>query len=65
MQALIGNNNTYDALLKALGGLWEATVPLKLKTFGWRLFLNKLPSRSQLIHKGIAVVVSITGISLL
>lgn len=51
--------------MMALGGLWEATVPLKIKTFGWRLFLNKLPSRDQLIHNGIVVVVSITGISLL
>lgn len=32
--------------------LWKSKVPSKIKVFGWRLVLNRLPSRVQLFKRG-------------
>ncbi|XP_058742639.1 uncharacterized protein LOC131615166 [Vicia villosa] len=36
-----------------LGFIWGATVPSKLKFFGWRLLLDRLPTRKLLRRRGI------------
>lgn len=33
--------------------LWKASVPFKIKVFGWRCFLNRLSSKDQLFFRGI------------
>lgn len=36
-----------------LKGAWKEKAPLKIHTFGWRVFLNKLPTKDQLTKRGI------------
>ncbi|XP_058725869.1 uncharacterized protein LOC131597176 [Vicia villosa] len=36
-----------------LGFVWGATVPSKVKFFGWRLLMDRLPTRKQLRKRGI------------
>ncbi|XP_058776200.1 uncharacterized protein LOC131650511 [Vicia villosa] len=36
-----------------LNTIWRATVPSKLKIFGWRLMQDRLPTRKQLKRRGI------------
>jgi hypothetical protein len=51
------NNNDLAALdddkVLALQKLWKNNVPSKVSIFGWRLLLEKLPTRESLFHKGI------------
>lgn len=35
----------------AMDILWKSRVPLKVKVFGWRLLLNRLPTRSNLADR--------------
>ncbi|XP_058776004.1 uncharacterized protein LOC131650310 [Vicia villosa] len=47
----LGPPNRYD---EALGLVWKAEVPFKIKTFGWRLLVNRLPTKDLLMYKGIS-----------
>jgi hypothetical protein len=40
-------------VLKAIIKLWKNDVPSKIKVFGWRLLLQRLPTREALHHRGI------------
>jgi hypothetical protein len=42
-----------DSKLIALKKMWKNNVPLKVSIFGWRLLLEKLPSRETLFHGGV------------
>ncbi|XP_058776551.1 uncharacterized protein LOC131650861 [Vicia villosa] len=35
--------------------LWKAEVPFKIKAFGWRLFLDRLPTKELLVYRGISL----------
>ncbi|XP_058733030.1 uncharacterized protein LOC131604618 [Vicia villosa] len=37
----------------ALEMIWETNISSKLKVFGWRVILNRLPSKDQLVKRGI------------
>ncbi|XP_058783007.1 uncharacterized protein LOC131657653 [Vicia villosa] len=39
---------------EAFNLLWKTEVPYKIKAFGWRLFLNRLPTKDSLAHRGLA-----------
>ncbi|GAU23824.1 hypothetical protein TSUD_27340 [Trifolium subterraneum] len=39
--------------LVAIGKLWKNDLPSKVGVFGWRLLLEKLPTRETLAHRGI------------
>jgi hypothetical protein len=39
--------------LLALKKLWKTNIPSKVAVFGWRLLLDKLPTKGALFHKGI------------
>ncbi|CAI8613229.1 unnamed protein product [Vicia faba] len=41
------------SLKHALTVMWETNVPSKVKIFGWRLFHDRLPTRMQLVKRGI------------
>ncbi|XP_058755156.1 uncharacterized protein LOC131628330 [Vicia villosa] len=38
---------------EALELLWKMEVPFKIKVFDWRLFMNRLPTKDLLMHRGI------------
>ncbi|XP_058776714.1 uncharacterized protein LOC131651051 [Vicia villosa] len=38
---------------EAFNLIWKADVPFKIKAFGWRLFLNRLPTKDLLVYRGI------------
>ncbi|XP_058726223.1 uncharacterized protein LOC131597549 [Vicia villosa] len=38
---------------KALSRVWKMDVPTKIKAFGWRCFIDRLPTRGALSHRGI------------
>jgi hypothetical protein len=40
-------------VLDAIQNLWKNDVPTKVNIFGWRLLLDKLPTRATLHHRGI------------
>jgi hypothetical protein len=40
-------------VLVAINKLWKIDVPSKIHVFGWRLLLDRLPTRSALNHRGI------------
>lgn len=42
--------NCFDFVLKCL---WKVEVPLKCKTFGWRCFNNRIPTKDSLAFRGI------------
>jgi hypothetical protein len=42
-------------VLEAIQNLWKNDVPTKVNTFGWRLLLDKLPTRAALHHRGIMI----------
>jgi hypothetical protein len=41
-----------DDKMLALKKLWKNNIPLKVRVFGWRLLIEKLPTREALFHKG-------------
>ncbi|XP_045791751.1 uncharacterized protein LOC123886477 [Trifolium pratense] len=45
----VGTLDTYT--VAALKRLWKNNVPLKISVFGWRLLLEKLPTREALFRK--------------
>ncbi|XP_058767768.1 uncharacterized protein LOC131641483 [Vicia villosa] len=47
-----GPVNKHD---EAFGILWKAEVPFKIKAFGWRLFLDRLPTKELLMYRGIPI----------
>ncbi|XP_058757153.1 uncharacterized protein LOC131630385 [Vicia villosa] len=38
---------------EAFNLIWKAEVPFKIKAFGWRLFVNRLPTKNLLVYRGI------------
>jgi hypothetical protein len=42
-----------DDTTASLKKLWKNNVPSKVSIFGWRLLLEKLPTREALIHRGV------------
>ncbi|XP_058760640.1 uncharacterized protein LOC131633987 [Vicia villosa] len=40
-------------IVHGLNLIWEAHVPSKIKIFGWRLLHDRLPTRKQLLRRGI------------
>ncbi|KAK2356189.1 hypothetical protein QL285_093541 [Trifolium repens] len=42
-----------DSKLISLGRMWKNNVPSKISIFGWRLLLEKLPTRESLFSKGV------------
>jgi hypothetical protein len=42
-----------DDKLSALKKLWKNNIPSKVSIFGWRLLLEKLPTRVALFHRGV------------
>ncbi|CAL5192304.1 unnamed protein product [Lathyrus oleraceus] len=42
-----------DFRLCELKRLWKATIPCKVKLFGWRWILGALPTRKELWHRGV------------
>src|SRR4051812_40785249 len=38
---------------KAFSLIWKMKVPLKIKAFGWRCFIEKIPTKDSLVHRGI------------
>jgi hypothetical protein len=55
--SILINSQPTEALeattLTALKKLWKIDVPSKVLAFGWRLLLDRLPTRSALNHRGI------------
>ncbi|XP_058734060.1 uncharacterized protein LOC131605759 [Vicia villosa] len=47
-----GPPNRYDNVLALV---WKMEVPFKIKAFGWRLLINRLPTKDQLVHRKIAL----------
>ncbi|CAJ2658352.1 unnamed protein product [Trifolium pratense] len=45
--------NLNPSMLEAVKKLWKNDVPSKVNVFGWRLLLEKLPTRDALASKGI------------
>ncbi|CAJ2678610.1 unnamed protein product [Trifolium pratense] len=50
---LVSAENLNPSLLEAVKKLWKNDVPSKVNVFGWRLLLEKLPTRDALASKGI------------
>jgi hypothetical protein len=48
-----GSEQLESSLEQALKKLWNANVPSKVGIFGWRLLLDKPPTREALFRKGI------------
>ncbi|XP_045797681.1 uncharacterized protein LOC123891843 [Trifolium pratense] len=42
-----------ENVLEVIKRLWKTDVPSKINVFGWRLLLNKLPTRTALNRRGI------------
>jgi hypothetical protein len=42
-----------EPLLAALKKLWKSDIPSKILVFGWRLLLNRLPTRAALARRGV------------
>ncbi|CAK8561927.1 unnamed protein product [Lathyrus sativus] len=52
-----GNYSMLDPpVLTALEILWKTCIPLKIKIFVWRIFLNRLSTRKNLVDRGIIVI---------
>ncbi|XP_058752491.1 uncharacterized protein LOC131625668 [Vicia villosa] len=45
-----GPSNKFDG---ALSLIWKMEVPFKIKAFGWRVLVNRLPTKDLLLRKGI------------
>ncbi|KAI5384585.1 hypothetical protein KIW84_071548 [Lathyrus oleraceus] len=41
-----------SALKTTLELIWNTKIPMKVKIFGWRLLLDRLPTRSNLVVRG-------------
>ncbi|KAK7243062.1 hypothetical protein RIF29_37846 [Crotalaria pallida] len=46
----IQHQEGYNSLLKVI---WMANAPLKSKAFGWRILINKIPTKMNMIRRGI------------
>lgn len=44
------------SISKTIGVIWKTNVPLKIKIFTWRLFLDRLPTREMLYGREISLV---------
>ncbi|XP_058787437.1 uncharacterized protein LOC131661813 [Vicia villosa] len=45
-----GPFNRHD---EALELIWKVEIPFRIKSFGWRLFVNRLPTKDLLVYRGI------------
>ncbi|CAJ2678430.1 unnamed protein product [Trifolium pratense] len=48
-------------VLEAIRRLWKSDVPSKVNVFGWRLLLNRLPTRGALHHRGTSLQTGVEG----
>ncbi|XP_058726570.1 uncharacterized protein LOC131597930 [Vicia villosa] len=48
----LGPPNRFD---EAKDLIWKVLVPFKIKVFGWRLFINRLPTKDLLMFRGISL----------
>lgn len=48
-----GPSDRFDSVL---GSVWRMEVPIKIKSFGWKCFVNILPSKEQLSYRGIIFI---------
>ncbi|XP_058777732.1 uncharacterized protein LOC131651991 [Vicia villosa] len=48
----------YNRCDDALELIWKMKVPFRIKSFGWRLFVNRLPTKDQLVYRGINITSS-------
>ncbi|XP_058759056.1 uncharacterized protein LOC131632298 [Vicia villosa] len=46
-------------LINPLKVMWELKLPPKIKVFAWRFFIDRLPTRDQLLKRGVANVSSL------
>ncbi|XP_058764822.1 uncharacterized protein LOC131638284 [Vicia villosa] len=44
-----------EAILKALNFLWKTKAPAKLSFFGWRVILNRIATKDQLIKRNVVL----------
>ncbi|XP_058724451.1 uncharacterized protein LOC131595932 [Vicia villosa] len=44
-----------NQVTNSLKVLWDLKLPPKIKVFGWRFFIDRLPTRDQLLKRGIAL----------
>jgi hypothetical protein len=42
-------------------GIWKSPAPLKVTAFSWQVFLDKIPTKSNLIRRGVALDVTAIG----
>lgn len=47
------NNVLQEDELQMLKSIWKARTPSKIQVFGWRIIMNKLPSKDQLVKRGV------------
>ncbi|XP_058750086.1 uncharacterized protein LOC131623077 [Vicia villosa] len=59
LEGKLRGSNIDDNLLKALSGLWKTKIPSKFLIFGWRLLLNRLPTKVNLARRKILVYLSL------
>ncbi|XP_058763266.1 uncharacterized protein LOC131636670 [Vicia villosa] len=43
-----------NEFVDAFGMVWKAEVPFKIKAFGWRLLLDRIPTKDLLVYRGIS-----------
>ncbi|KAK2407071.1 hypothetical protein QL285_042730 [Trifolium repens] len=53
LQNILVADELESMMVKALKKLWSSNVPSIISIFGWRLLLDKLPTREALFSKGI------------
>ena len=54
------NSGLDEGTKKEMQILWRTKVPSKIKVFGWRIFLIRLPIRDELMKKG-QTIMCMTG----
>ncbi|XP_058783891.1 uncharacterized protein LOC131658636 [Vicia villosa] len=47
-----GPSNKFDDAFRLL---WKSDLPFKIKAFGWRLLLDRLPTKDLLVYRGISI----------
>ncbi|XP_058760864.1 uncharacterized protein LOC131634228 [Vicia villosa] len=45
-------------LIKLLKAMWELKIPPKMKVFAWRFFIEKIPSKDELLKRGVTSIIN-------
>jgi hypothetical protein len=45
--------DSFDGLVSVVKRVWESLAPLKVKIFSWQLLLHRLPTRVNLVRRGV------------